>query len=116
MDFFFQAVHVCIVPQSITALPLDMGYVDMARPGVLYVQSICFSYLQVVADFDRTLSKYTHRGQICSTCHSTCSVASQGDVIYARAVPIRSPLTGAHAVPLRSPLTGAMCKIWSDCD
>lgn len=94
MDFFFQAVHVCIVPQSITTLSLDMGYVDMARPGVLYVQSmgyidmarpgvsyvqsICFSYLQVVADFDRTLSKYTHRGQICSTCHSTCSVAVTG--------------------------------------
>lgn len=45
MDFFFQAVHVCIVPQSITTLPLDMGYVDMARPGVLYVQSYIYKFL-----------------------------------------------------------------------
>ncbi|XP_041374327.1 cytosolic 5'-nucleotidase 3-like isoform X2 [Gigantopelta aegis] len=26
--------------------------------------------LQVVADFDRTLSKYSHRGQVCATCHN----------------------------------------------
>lgn len=34
--------------------------------------------LQVVADFDRTLSKYTHRGQICSTCHN---VLEEGHVL-----------------------------------
>ncbi|KAH3747837.1 cytosolic 5'-nucleotidase 3A-like isoform X2 [Dreissena polymorpha] len=26
--------------------------------------------LQVVADFDRTLTKFTHRGQVCATCHN----------------------------------------------
>ncbi|XP_067687852.1 cytosolic 5'-nucleotidase 3-like isoform X3 [Haliotis asinina] len=26
--------------------------------------------LQIVADFDRTLSKYKHQGQVCATCHN----------------------------------------------
>ncbi|KAK3577134.1 hypothetical protein CHS0354_037467 [Potamilus streckersoni] len=34
--------------------------------------------LQVVADFDRTLSKYTHRGQICATCHN---VLEEGGIL-----------------------------------